>query len=413
MSERILMSQALVSDVEEELVLDALRSGWVAPLGPHVDAFEGEIAERVGVEHALALSSGTAALHLALLHLGARPGTKVVLASMTFAATANAVVYTGADPVFVDSLTSDGNVDVDLMLDAVRSLRAEDETVVAAVPVDLFGRAVDYSVLEPGLANLGVPLLEDAAEALGAHLGDRGAGSFGTAAALSFNGNKIMTTSGGGMLLSDDAGLIDHARKLSTQSREPVPWYEHTEIGYNYRLSNVLAALGRGQLQRLDWMISRRREIRERYAAAFADLPLRFLGRDDASRDDSDDNCWLTTVVLEDPTPSFPEERRSGTSPAVEERRRGTSSVVEERRRSLETTPADKIVEAMSAQQIEVRHLWKPMHLQPVFAGARSFTTGVSEDLFTRGVTLPSGPALTDAQIDRVIDSLTRVVEAL
>ena len=413
MTERILMSQAQVSEIEERYVLDAVRSGWVAPLGPHVDAFERQVADRVGVSHALALSSGTAALHLALLHLGARPGTKVVISSMTFAATANAVAYTGAEPVFVDSQTSDGNVDAPLMLEAVSTLQSEGEDVVAAIPVDLFGRAVDYDVLVPGLDDLGVPLLEDAAEALGASLSGRAAGSFGRAAALSFNGNKIMTTSGGGMLLSDDAELIDHARKLSTQSREPVPWYEHTEIGYNYRLSNVLAALGRGQLERLDDMIARRREIRDRYAAAFTDLPLRFLGRDDASRDDSDDNCWLTTVVLEDPTPSFPEERRSGTSPVVEERRRGASPVVEERRRSLETTPADKIVEAMSAQQIEVRHLWKPMHLQPIFSDAHSFTTGVSEDLFTRGVTLPSGPALTDAQIDRVIASLTQVVDAL
>ena len=386
MSERILMSQASVSEVEERYVLDALRSGWVAPLGPHVDAFEQAVAERVGVRHALALSSGTAALHLALLHLGARPGTKVITSSMTFAATANAVAYTGAEPVFVDSQPSDGNVDTSLMLDAVRTLRDEGEDVVAAIPVDLFGRPADYAELEPGLDELGVPLLEDAAESLGASLSGRAAGSFGRAAALSFNGNKIMTTSGGGMLLSDDADLIDHARKLSTQSREPAPWYEHTEIGYNYRLSNVLAALGRGQLQRLDAMIARRREIRDRYAAAFADLPLRFLGRDDAVRDDADDNCWLTTVVLD---PSLVGERGSG------------------------TTPADKIVAAMSAQQIEVRHLWKPMHLQPVFSGARSFTTGVSEDLFTRGVTLPSGPALTDAQIDRVIDSLTQVVEAL
>lgn len=391
MTERILMSQAQVSEIEERYVLDAVRSGWVAPLGPHVDAFEREVADRVGVAHALALSSGTAALHLALLHLGARRGTKVVVSSMTFAATANAVAYTGAEPVFVDSQTSDGNVDASLMLEAVRTLQGEGEDVVAAIPVDLFGRAVDYDVLAPGLDDLGVPLLEDAAEALGASLSGRAAGSFGRAAALSFNGNKIMTTSGGGMLLSDDAGLIEHARKLSTQSREPVPWYEHTEIGYNYRLSNVLAALGRGQLRRLDAMIARRREIRDRYAAAFADLPLRFLGRDDAERHDTDDNCWLTTVVLDE-------------------------SLVEERDRprpSLRTTIADDIVDAMSAEQIEVRHLWKPMHRQPVFAGVRSFTTGVSEDLFTRGVTLPSGPALTDEQIDRVITSLSRVVEAL
>ncbi|HBO55368.1 MAG TPA: pyridoxal-5'-phosphate-dependent protein, partial [Janibacter terrae] len=317
MSERILMSQALVGDLEEKYVLDAVRSGWVAPLGPHVDAFEREIAERVGVRHALALSSGTAALHLALIHLGARPGTKVVTSSMTFAATANAVAYTGAEPVFVDSQDSDGNVDAPLMLEAVEALQSEGEEVVAAIPVDLFGRAVDYDVLVPGLAELGVPLLEDAAEALGASLGDASAGSFGRAAALSFNGNKIMTTSGGGMLLSDDGDLVAHARKLSTQSREPVPWYEHTEIGYNYRLSNVLAALGRGQLERLDTMIARRREIRERYVAAFADLPLRFLGRGSDDRDDAQDNCWLTTVVLE-------------------------------------TTPADAIVAAMSEQQIEV-----------------------------------------------------------
>ena len=387
MPERILMSQAQVSEVEERYVLDAIRSGWVAPLGPHVDAFEREIAERVGVEHALALSSGTAALHLALIHLGAGPGTKVVLSSMTFAATANAVVYTGAEPVFVDAQASDGNVDAALMVEAVRTLRDEGEDVVAAVPVDLFGRAVDYDILAPGLDDLGVPLLEDAAEALGASFDGAAAGSFGRAAALSFNGNNIMTTSGGGMLLSDDAELVAHARKLSTQSREPVPWYEHTEVGYNYRLSNVLAALGRGQLERLDGMIARRREIRARYADAFADIPVRFLGRDTEGRDDSNDNCWLTTIVLED-------------------------TLVEERRKNLETnptapSPADNLVEAMAAEQIEVRHLWKPMHLQPVFSGARNFGGSVSEDLFRRGVTLPSGPALTDDQIDRVTAAVT------
>ena len=378
MTDRILMSQAQVTEIEEQLVVDALRSGWVAPLGPHVDAFEREVAERVGVDHALALSSGTAALHLALIHLGARPGTKVVLSSMTFAATANAVAYTGAEPVFIDSRADDGNVDVDLMIEAVRALQNVGENVVAAIPVDLFGRACDYPTLERGLADLGVPLLEDAAEALGATIHDRAAGSFGVAAALSFNGNKIMTTSGGGMLLSDDEDLIVHARKLSTQSREPVAWYEHTEIGYNYRLSNILAALGRGQLERLDGMIARRREIRGRYVEGFANLSVRFLGRDDAQRDDANDNCWLTTVVVED--------------------LEGPSS------------PADRIVEAMSREQIEVRHLWKPMHLQPVFADASTFTNGVSEDLFRRGVTLPSGPSLTDDQIDRVIAQFTRVL---
>nr|WP_306270358.1 aminotransferase class I/II-fold pyridoxal phosphate-dependent enzyme [Ornithinimicrobium sp. HY1793] len=366
------MSLADVGEVEEQYVREALRSGWVAPLGPHVDALEREVADRVGVQHALAVNSGTAALHLALLHLGARPGTKVVVASMTFAATANAVAYTGAEPVFVDAREEDGNVDPDLMLDAVRTLQAEGEQVAAAIPVDLFGRIADYTRLAPGLADLGVPLVEDAAESLGASLEGRAAGTFGRAAALSFNGNKIMTTSGGGMLLTDDTALAEHARKLSGQAREPVPWYEHTEIGYNYRLSNILAALGRAQLARLDEMIARRREIRQRYIAALADLPVTFLGPQGATGGDADDNCWLTTLTVD----------RGPGAPAV--------------------------VEAMSQQSIEARHLWKPMHTQPVFSGARSFITGASERLFARGVALPSGSTLTDDQVVRVIEAFRR-----
>ena len=374
MNERIYLSKAEVTEVEERFVLDALRSGWIAPLGPHVDAFEAEVAERVGVKHALALSSGTAALHLALLHLGARPGTAVLCSSMTFAATANAIAYCGAEPVFVDSRASDGNVDAELMLEAARTLRGEGVEVVAAVPVDLFGRACDYDVLEPGLIELGVPLLEDAAEGLGATYAGRGVGSFGVAAALSFNGNKIMTTSGGGMLVSDDEALVSHARKLSTQAREPVPWYEHTEIGYNYRLSNILAALGRGQLSRLDEMIGRRRQIRARYVEALGSVEgVHFLFDD---TEDRSDNCWLTTLVVE----------RDGVD-------------------------ADTVVAAMDAQQIEARHLWKPMHLQPVYSGARSFGGEVSETLFRRGITLPSGSSLTDEQVDRVSSTLVEVLD--
>ena len=374
MNERIYLSKAEVTEVEERFVLDALRSGWIAPLGPHVDAFEAEVAERVGVKHALALSSGTAALHLALLHLGAGPGTAVLCSTMTFAATANAIAYTGAQPVFVDAQASDGNVDPELMLEAARTLRGEGVEVVAACPVDLFGRSCDYTVLEPGLADLGIPLLEDAAEGLGASYGGREVGSFGVAAALSFNGNKIMTTSGGGMLVSDDEALVSHARKLSTQAREPVPWYEHTEIGYNYRLSNILAALGRGQLSRLDEMIGRRRQIRARYVEALGSVEgVRFLFKD---AEDRSDNCWLTTLVVE----------RSGVE-------------------------ADTIVAAMDAQQIEARHLWKPMHLQPVYAGARSVGGAVSESLFRHGITLPSGSGLTDGQVERVISALVEVLD--
>ncbi len=369
-----MLSQAQVTEVEERYVLDALRSGWVAPLGPHVDAFEAEIADRVGVAGALALSSGTAALHLALLELGAGPGKVVVLPTMTFAATANAVLYTGAEPVFVDSQRQDGNVDPHLLIEAVDTLRTEGRDIAAVITVDLFGRCCDYASIEPALAEREIPLLEDAAEALGASLQGRAAGSFGRVAALSFNGNKIMTTSGGGMLLSDHNDLLERCRYLSTQARQPVAWYEHTEVGYNYRLSNVLAALGRGQLSRLDEMIDRRRQIRERYASGLAHLPVTFLGRGGAQRGDDDDNCWLTTLTVED------------------------------------GPDADAVVGALSRQRIEVRHLWKPMHLQPVFDRARTFTTGVSDDLFRRGITLPSGPALSDDQIDRVISTLVSLI---
>lgn len=366
--DQIWLSKADVTEVEERYVLAALRSGWVTPLGPEVDAFEAEVAERVGVAGALALSSGTAALHLALLELGAKPGTAVVVSSMTFTASANAVAYTGAEPVFVDSQLSDGNVDPALLLEAVDTLHAEGRPVAAVMAVDLFGRCADYGAVVGGLADRAVPLLEDAAESLGAHSSAGPAGSLGAAAVLSFNGNKIMTTSGGGMLLSNDGSFLERCRYLSTQARQPCSYYEHTEIGYNYRLSNILAALGRAQLARLDGMIDRRRQIRRRYREGLGDLAeIRFLGGSDA--DDDRDNCWLTCVVLDSATP----------------------------------ISADGLIKSMAAECIEARRLWKPMHLQPVFDAARAFVNGNSEFLFDNGVALPSGSALSDSDIDRVI----------
>lgn len=369
----ILLSQATVTELEEEYVLDALRSGWVAPLGPHVDAFEAEIAARCGVAHALALSSGTAALHLALEGVGARAGRVVVLPTMTFAATANAVAYTGATPVFVDARVADGNLDPALLDEALGALTHEGADIAAVVPVDLFGRVCDYDAIDEVVAAHGgaerIPVIADAAESLGASLHGRPAGSFGRAAALSFNGNKIMTTSGGGMLLSDDGDLVARARYLSTQARQPVPWYEHTDIGYNYRLSNILAALGRAQLLRLPDLVARRRAIRARYVEELADLPgVRFLGHE-PGRGDEEDNTWLTGIVI-DP--------------------------------QVYASSADAVVAAMNALGIEARHVWKPMHLQPVFAGARSFVTGASAALFAAGVTLPSGAGLSDDDVARV-----------
>jgi dTDP-4-amino-4,6-dideoxygalactose transaminase len=302
---------------------------------------------------------------------------------MTFAASANPVVYTGAEPVFVDS-RADGNVDPDLLMEAVDTLQAEGTRVVAAMSVDLFGRCADYDEIVPGLKERGVPLIEDAAEAVGATYRGHPAGSFGAAAVFSFNGNKIMTTSGGGMLLSNDEDLIARARYLSTQARQPADYYEHTEVGFNYRLSNVLAALGRAQLSRLDGMLARRRAIREMYVEGLAHLPgLRFLGHDDevsgdSGRRDDEDNCWLTCIELD---------------PAV-----------------TNVSPSQLIAE-LASEDIESRRLWKPMHLQPAFASRRAFVNGGSERLFDRGVTLPSGSALQDDDIERVIKVLHRSLD--
>lgn len=365
---RIHLSRADVGATEEQYVLAALRSGWVAPLGPDVDRFEAEMAHRVGATEALALSSGTAALHLGLLGLGARPGTVVVCASMTFAASANAIEYTGATPVFVDSDAIDGNVDPMLVLEAVDTLQAEGVEVAAALIVDLFGRCADYPRLSAGLAARGVPILEDAAEALGSTLHGRAAGSFGAAAVVSFNGNKVLTTSGGGMLLSEDADLMRRARYLSTQARQPAAWYEHTEIGYNYRLSNVLAALGRAQLSRLDDMVARRREIRRRYEQELSGLRgIRFVGPADADRVD---NCWLTCLEIDSDVAAF---------------------------------TVTELIAKLDAEDIEARRLWKPMHLQPVFRSRRAFLSGQAQRLFERGLALPSGSSLSDGDVDRVI----------
>lgn len=375
MTPRVLLSPPDVGPLEESYVLDALRSGWVAPAGPHLEAFEREVAERVGCGHAVALASGTAGLHLALLAVGAGPGDVVVVPTLTFVATANAAVYTGAEPVFVDCDPATGNLDPDLLHELLRELRALGRRVAAVMPVDMFGTCADYTRILPICADAEVPVVEDAAEALGATHHGRAAGSFGRAGVLSFNGNKIITTSGGGMLLSDDADLVARCRHLSTQARQPVPHYEHVEVGYNYRLSNVLAALGRAQLHRLDDIVARRRWLREQYAKLFAAVPgVRLLAEGDWEA-----NCWLTTVVVD---------------PAIAGWR------------------AAELAAHLAAQDIETRPVWKPMHLQPVFAGARSLLTGAAERLFTDGLTLPSGYAMTESRLARVLDGIEQFLKS-
>ena len=370
MSERIFMSSPDVGDLEQEYVVAAMRSGWIAPLGPDVDGFEAEVAARVGVEFAIALSSGTAALHLGLLGLGVGAGDTVVTSTMTFAATANAIIYTGAVPYFVDSELSTGNMDPNLLRQALSELRASGASVKAIVPVDLLGKAVNYTEILAIAEEFGLPVLADAAESFGATHRGKAAGSFGKASIISFNGNKIMTTSGGGMLLTDDKDLAQRTRYLATQARQPSIHYEHTEVGYNYRMSNLLAALGRAQLSRLDEMIERRRSLRDVYRQLFADVEgVEIFGGDS----DTEDNFWLTSIVVD---------------------------------KSVSGWHASALGAVLGGENIESRPLWKPMHLQPVFSGAGATVNGNSEQLFENGITLPSGSVLGPPQIDRVTSAI-------
>lgn len=370
MTDRIYLSSPDVGELEEQAVLAAIRGGWIAPLGPEVDAFEQELSARVGVKHGIALSSGTAALHLALLSLGAGPGTVVVTSTMTFAATTNAIVYTGAEPYFVDCLPETGNIDPELLRIALERLQLEGVEVAAIVPVDLLGKAIDYTRVLQIAEQFGVPVLADAAESLGATHQGKPTGGFGAASVFSFNGNKIMTTSGGGMLMTDDDDMMQRVRHLATQARQPVVHYEHHDVGYNYRMSNLLAALGRAQLVRLDQMIARRRALRDRYKSFFDEVPGVEVF---AAVDDHEDNVWLTSIMVD--------ESVTGWLPA-------------------------ELALALSEQNIESRPIWKPMHLQPVFSHLRGEITGASERLFQRGLTLPSGSVLDAAQQQRVFDVL-------
>ncbi|WP_347351502.1 aminotransferase class I/II-fold pyridoxal phosphate-dependent enzyme [Intrasporangium sp.] len=378
MSGRIHLSSPDVTDAEERALLRAIRSGWVAPLGPEVDAFEAELGAYTGRSHVVALSSGTAALHLGLLCLGVGPGDLVVTSTMTFAATANAIVYAGAEPVFVDC-DQTGNLDPDLLAQVMADPEIGPR-VAAVVPVDLFGKVADHERIGQVAAEHRVPVLSDAAESLGATRGGRASAGFGQAAAVSFNGNKVMTTSGGGALLTDDPVIADRARYLATQARQPVPHYEHVEVGFNYRLSNLLAALGRAQLARLVEMIERRRAHRDGYRHLFATVPGVTLFGEPAVTDDGTtrDNFWLTSILVDPPVAGF---------------------------------TRDELIAVLARADIEARPLWKPMHLQPVFAQVRSVVSGTSERLFATGLSLPSGSVLDEQDMARVHDTITPLIE--
>lgn len=366
---RIYLSAPDISPQDHASVDAVLTSNWVAPIGPALDAFEAAVAARASRSHAVALNSGTAALHLALQILGIGAGDAVVCPTLTFAASANPICYLGAEPVFVDSESRTWNMDPEKLEAALQSRR----DIKAVIVVHLYGQCAEMTRILELCEAYGVPLIEDAAEALGASYHGRPAGSMGAFSFFSFNGNKIITTSGGGMLLGDEAVQIERARYLATQAREPVTHYEHKAIGYNYRMSNLLAGLGNSQLADLDRRVATRRAHFEAYKSALSDLTgVRFM----PIADPDGANYWLTCFTL---------------NPAEHPITR------------------DVLLVALENVDIEARPLWKPLHLQPVFKNKACFGGELAADLFERGICLPSGSGMSGDERQRVIDAIRAV----
>jgi dTDP-4-amino-4,6-dideoxygalactose transaminase len=373
---RLYLSPPHLGTLELQFVQEAFASNWVAPIGPHLEAFESAVCTLTGRGHAVALSSGTAALHLALLVAGVASGDEVWCSTLTFAGSANPIRYLGATPVFIDCDERSWNCDAGLLAEALSDAARRARLPRAVIVVDLYGQCADLQPIADACARHGVILIEDAAEAIGASYRGRPAGAFGQSAVFSFNGNKIITTSGGGMLVSDDAELARRVRHLATQARDPAPWYQHSEIGYNYRLSNVLAGIGRGQLAVLDERVLARRRIFSRYQELLAGLPgIAFMPSTDDTALDTRCTRWLTVIQVD--------ETAAGCGP-------------------------EELRLALAAEDIEARPVWKPMHLQPVFAGCRRIGGQVAERLFARGLCLPSGTAMAEDDQQRVASAIRR-----
>lgn len=370
---RLFLSPPHMSGSELDFVREAFASNWIAPLGPMVEAFESEFAQVIGAKYALALSSGTAALHLALILAGVKQGDEVLVSTLTFSASANPIVYQGGKPVFVDSEEDSWNIDPSLVFDAIVDKARRGKLPKAVIVVDLYGQPANIDPILDICSQYDIPVIEDAAEALGATYKGKSVGIFGLFGAFSFNGNKIITTSGGGMLVSERKDLIDHARKLSTQARDPAPHYEHSEIGYNYRMSNILAAIGRGQLKVLKERVEKRRYIFEKYRELLKDIPgISFQPEASWGRS----NRWLTCILID--------EQEFGAT-------------------------REDVRLALEAENIESRPIWKPMHMQPVFKECEVLGGKVAEKIFRDGLCLPSGSAMTDDDIERVVDVIKKV----
>ncbi|MEK4850297.1 aminotransferase class I/II-fold pyridoxal phosphate-dependent enzyme [Paenibacillus sp. FSL H7-0756] len=367
MQERIYLSPPHMSGNEMKYIQEAFDSNWIAPLGTNVDKFEEEICDYVGMEHGLALSSGTAGIHLALKYFGVGPGDYVFCSDLTFAGSCNPILYQYANPVFIDSEPETWNMSPKALEKAFEWAKKENKMPKAVIIVDLYGQSADYDALLPICERYGVPVIEDAAEALGASYKGKKCGSFGHIGIFSFNGNKIITTSGGGMIVSNDEEAIKKMRFWATQSREPAKHYEHKEVGYNYRMSNICAGIGRGQLLELDNIVEKRKLVNTRYKELLTNYPVEFM----PSLTGYEPNNWLTVLNLT----------------------------------TNESNLRDHILNEIEKENIEARPVWKPMHLQPLFKDYEFFShkNSISDELFETGICLPSGTGMTDDDIKRVV----------
>jgi dTDP-4-amino-4,6-dideoxygalactose transaminase len=373
MNSKIWLSSPHMGGSEQKYVNEAFETNWIAPLGPNVNNFEEDLATYTGTHFAAALSAGTAAIHLALIMLGVKPGDEVICQSMTFSASANPIAYLGAIPVFVDSEKETWNMCPVLLRRAIVERIANGKKPKAIIPVHLYGMPAQMDLIMDVANEFEIPVVEDAAEALGSSINGKAMGSYGVMGVLSFNGNKIITTSGGGALISDNEDYINKARFLATQARDAAPHYQHSEIGYNYRMSNVAAGIGRGQMEVLDERVEKRRSNFKFYKSQLAKIPAISLLDEPAGYYS---NRWLSTILI-----------RSELANGVTK---------------------EQVSDALAADNIECRPLWKPMHLQPVFAGTPYYGSGVSEDLFENGLCLPSGSNLSDADLQRVVEGIVK-----
>lgn len=368
--QRIFLSPPHMSGNEQRYVNEAFASNYVAPTGPMIDAFEREFSAFTGIPHCVALSSGTAAIHLALRGFGVGAGDTVIASSLTFIASITPILYQNATPIFIDADAATWNMDVNLLRETLADLKKKNKLPKAVLPTDLYGQSCDMNAMRALCEEYSVKLIVDAAEAVGSTYQRGHAGALADASAFSFNGNKIITTSGGGMLASHDKKLIDEARFLSQQARGAAPHYEHSTYGYNYRMSNIAAAIGRGQLEVLNDRVAKRREIFAHYEKTLGALPgIRFMPEATTGKS----NRWLTVILVN--------EKEFGAD-------------------------RETIRQVLEKQNIECRPVWKPMHLQPVFKDVAMVGGSVSEALFKDGLCLPSGSSMSDADLKRVTDAV-------